>query len=98
VTKAALAFLILVLALAGPAAATELDDAIAAAHRGDYATALRGLSPLTEGVTRAPISTSDSCTPRDGAWRRILPRPSNGIAKLRTRDFRSHSIFLGWPM
>jgi TPR repeat protein len=47
--KAALAFLILVLALAGPAAATWLDDAVAAVHSGDYATALRGLSPLAEG-------------------------------------------------
>jgi tetratricopeptide (TPR) repeat protein len=52
--KVALAFLILVLALAGPAAATELDDAVAAAHRGDYATALRELSPLAEaGDARA---------------------------------------------
>src|SRR5579862_6791832 len=51
---AAVAFIILVLALAGPAAATELDDAVAAAHRGDYATALLGLSPLAErGDARA---------------------------------------------
>src|ERR1700752_1038493 len=47
--NAVLAFLILVLALAAPATAAELDDAVAAAHRGEYATALRGLSPLAEG-------------------------------------------------
>jgi V8-like Glu-specific endopeptidase len=50
----ALAFLILVLGLAGPATAAELDDAVAAAHKGDYATALRRLSPLAEkGDARA---------------------------------------------
>ena len=47
--NAVLAFLILLLALAGPAAAAELGDAVAAARSGDYATALRGLSPLAEG-------------------------------------------------
>jgi V8-like Glu-specific endopeptidase len=52
--NAALAFLILVLGLVGPATAAELDDAVAAAHRGDYATALRRLSPLAEkGDARA---------------------------------------------
>jgi V8-like Glu-specific endopeptidase len=52
--NATLALLILVLGLAGPAAAAELDDAVAAAHRGEYATALRGLSPLAEkGDARA---------------------------------------------
>src|SRR3984893_2135001 len=52
--KAALALLILVLGLVGPATAAELDDAVAAAHRGEYATALRRLSPLAEkGDARA---------------------------------------------
>jgi V8-like Glu-specific endopeptidase len=52
--NAVLALLILVLGLAGPAAAAELDDAVAAAHSGDYATALRALSPLAErGDARA---------------------------------------------
>jgi V8-like Glu-specific endopeptidase len=52
--NAALALLILILGLAGPAAAAELDDAVAAAHGGDYATALRRLSPLAEkGDARA---------------------------------------------
>jgi V8-like Glu-specific endopeptidase len=52
--NAALALLILVLGLVAPAAAAELDDAVAAAHRGDYAAALRGLSPLAEkGDARA---------------------------------------------
>jgi len=52
--KQALAGLILFLGLAGPLAAAELDDAVAAAHRGDYATALRRLSPLAEkGDARA---------------------------------------------
>jgi uncharacterized protein len=52
--NATLALLILVLGLVGPAAAAELDDAVAAAHRGDYATALRRLSPLAEkGDARA---------------------------------------------
>src|SRR6266700_7292135 len=52
--NAALAFLILVLGLVGPATAAELDDAVAAAHRGDYAAALRRLSPLAEkGDARA---------------------------------------------
>jgi V8-like Glu-specific endopeptidase len=50
----ALALLILLLGLAAPATAAELDDAVAAAHRGDYATALRELSPLAEkGDARA---------------------------------------------
>lgn len=50
----ALALLILLLGLAGPARAAELDDAVAAAHRGDYATALGRLSPLAEkGDARA---------------------------------------------
>jgi V8-like Glu-specific endopeptidase len=48
------ALLILLLGLAGPAMAAELDDAVAAAHRGDYATALGRLSPLAEkGDARA---------------------------------------------
>ncbi len=52
--NAALALLILVLGLVGPATAAELNDAVAAAHRGDYATALRRLSPLAEkGDARA---------------------------------------------
>jgi TPR repeat protein len=50
----ALAFLILALCLAGPAAAAELDAAVAAARRGDYATAFRDLSALAEkGDARA---------------------------------------------
>ena len=52
--NAAFAFLILLLGLIGPAAAAELDDAVAAARGGDYATALRRLSPLAEqGDARA---------------------------------------------
>jgi len=52
--NAALALLILILGLVGPATAAELDDAVAAAHRGEYATALRRLSPLAEkGDARA---------------------------------------------
>jgi uncharacterized protein len=48
------ALLILLLGLAGPVTAAELDDAVAAAHRGDYATALGRLSPLAEkGDARA---------------------------------------------
>jgi TPR repeat protein len=52
--KLALALLIFLLGLVAPAAAAELDDAVAAAHGGDYATALRRLSPLAEkGDARA---------------------------------------------
>jgi V8-like Glu-specific endopeptidase len=52
--NAALALLILLLGLVGPATAAELDDAVAAAHSGEYATALRLLSPLAEkGDARA---------------------------------------------
>ncbi|MET0220158.1 MAG: trypsin-like serine protease [Tardiphaga sp.] len=48
------ACLILLLALGRPAAAAELDEAVAAAHRGDYAAALKGLSPLAaKGDPRA---------------------------------------------
>jgi len=48
------AVLILFLGLVGPAMAAELDDAVAAAHRGDYTTALARLSPLAEnGDARA---------------------------------------------
>jgi V8-like Glu-specific endopeptidase len=50
----AVALLILSLGVVGPATAAELDDAVAAARRGDYATALRRLSPLAEkGDARA---------------------------------------------
>jgi len=50
----ALAFLILVFGLVAPVAAAELDEAVAAARGGDYATALRRLSPLAEkGDARA---------------------------------------------
>src|SRR5438876_4379099 len=50
----ALALLILVLGLVAPAAAAELDEAVAAARGGDYAAALRRLSPLAErGDARA---------------------------------------------
>ncbi len=46
--------LLLGLSLAVPAAAGELDEAVAAAHRGDYAAALKRLSPLAEtGDARA---------------------------------------------
>jgi uncharacterized protein len=52
--NAVLAFLILVIALAAPVTAAELGDAVAAARSGDYATALRGLSPVAEaGDARA---------------------------------------------
>jgi uncharacterized protein len=52
--NAALALLILIFGLVGPATAAELDDAVAAAHRGEYATALRRLSSLAEkGDARA---------------------------------------------
>ncbi|MEN3286127.1 MAG: uncharacterized protein V7634_427 [Bradyrhizobium sp.] len=50
----ALALLIFVLCLAAPAAAAELDEAVAAAHRGEYAAALKRLSPLAaKGDARA---------------------------------------------
>jgi V8-like Glu-specific endopeptidase len=52
--KKALAGLILMLGLLVPAAGAELDDAVAAAHRGDYAAALGRLSPLAaKGDARA---------------------------------------------
>ena len=52
--KQVIAGLILILGLAGPLAAAELDDAVAAAHRGDYAAALRRLSSLADkGDARA---------------------------------------------
>jgi uncharacterized protein len=50
----ALALLILVLGLVGPVAAAELEDAVTAAHGGEYATALRRLNLLAEkGDARA---------------------------------------------
>jgi len=53
-TNGAVAFLILFLGLAGPSAAAELEDAVAAAHRGEYAAAFRRLSPIAEaGDARA---------------------------------------------
>ncbi|MGJ4945783.1 trypsin-like serine protease [Bradyrhizobium sp. HKCCYLS1011] len=53
-TSRAVVLLILLLGLLGPARAAELDDAVAAAHGGDYATALKRLSPLAEkGDARA---------------------------------------------
>src|SRR5579871_3998452 len=52
--KTALVLIILVLGLVAPATAAELDDAVTAAHSGDYAAALRRLSPLAEkGDARA---------------------------------------------
>jgi uncharacterized protein len=56
-THRALAFLMLLLGLvsaAAPARAGEIDEAVAAAHRGDYAAALKRLLPLAEkGDARA---------------------------------------------
>jgi len=56
-THRALAFLMLFLSVLGavaPATAGELDEAVAAAHRGEYAAALKRLSPLAErGDARA---------------------------------------------
>jgi V8-like Glu-specific endopeptidase len=52
--KKALAGLILMLGLLAPLAAAELDDAVAAAHRGDYAAALGRFSALAaKGDARA---------------------------------------------
>src|SRR5579864_1666034 len=52
--NAAFAVLAILLGLMGPAAAAGLDDAVAAAHSGDYAAALRTLSPLADkGDARA---------------------------------------------
>src|SRR5690242_9250838 len=52
--KTAFALLILLLGLIGPATAAALDEAVAAAHGGEYASALRVLSPLAEkGDARA---------------------------------------------
>jgi uncharacterized protein len=49
-----LALLLLALGLVAPAAAAELDEAVALAHRGDYAAALQRLSPLAaKGDARA---------------------------------------------
>jgi uncharacterized protein len=57
-TNRTLAFLVLLLglslSLATPAAAGELDEGVAAAHRGEYAAALKHLTPLAEkGDARA---------------------------------------------
>jgi len=52
--KAILLLFVLILSHAGPAAAAELDEAVAAAHRGEYPTALRQLSQLAgQGDARA---------------------------------------------
>ena len=52
--KRLFACLIVVAGLAAPAAAAELDEAVAAAHRGEYAAALKRLSPLAaKGDPRA---------------------------------------------
>ena len=47
-TRAAFAAIVLLLSLAGPAAAGPLEDAAAASDRGDHATALRLLRPLAD--------------------------------------------------
>lgn len=53
-TRNAIAFLMLLLGLVPPAAAGELEEAVAAAHRGDYTAALERLSPMAEqGDARA---------------------------------------------
>lgn len=75
--KIALAFLLLVLGLAGPATASELDDAVAAAHKGEYATALRQLSPLAErGDARAQF---DIGFMHARGWG-VPPNPAEAIA------------------
>jgi uncharacterized protein len=52
--KRAFGLLILLLGFATPATAAELDDAVAAARRGEYAIALKALSPLAaKGDARA---------------------------------------------
>ncbi|MGA7807214.1 trypsin-like serine protease [Bradyrhizobium sp.] len=69
----ALALLILLVGLASPATAGDLDQAVAAAHGGDYAAALRLLSPLAEkGDARAQFDVGFMHgygwgVPRDGA-------------------------------
>jgi uncharacterized protein len=55
--KTGMAFLVLILGLVGPISAAELDDAVAAARRGDYVPALQGLAPLAErGDARAQFN------------------------------------------
>ena len=55
--KAGLTVFVLSLGLAAPVAAGQLEDAVAASNRGDYATALQLLRPLAEqGDARAEIS------------------------------------------
>jgi uncharacterized protein len=55
--KAGMAFLILILGLVGPISAAQLDDALAAARRGDCVSALQGLAPLAEpGDARAQFN------------------------------------------
>lgn len=55
--RAGLAVFVLSLGLAVPVAAGQLEDAIAASDRGDYATAIQLLHPLAEqGNSRAEIS------------------------------------------
>ena len=52
--RIALALIILMVSFAGPVAAAELDDAVAAARRGEYTAAWQRLSPLAEkGDARA---------------------------------------------
>ena len=55
--KATLALMILLLSLTVSARAAQLDDAVAAAHRGEYAVAFQLTSPLAEkGDARAQFN------------------------------------------
>src|SRR5215467_5321403 len=89
----ALVVIILALCLAGPAAAAELDEAVAAARRGEYATALRNLSVLAEkGDARAQF---DIGFMHAYGWG-VPQNPAEAIAwypRQQTRDFPSPSIF-----
>ena len=94
-TTRALAFLSLLLGLslsfAAPAAAGELDEAVAAAHRGEYAAALKRLSPLAEkGDARAQFDIGFmhaygwgfQRNPADAiAWYRMAADQGLGIAQ-----------------
>ncbi len=82
--KRTLATVFLCLLLATPAWAG-FDEGVAAYHRGDYATALREFRPLAEQgdaaaqwlprrALQALSTTSASCTTREKACRRIMPK------------------------
>ena len=67
--------LALALLVALPATAQDFQKGLAAAQRGDYATALKEWRPLLSRGMPVPKTTSGSCTPKAKACHKTFWQP-----------------------